>query len=171
VTVIVMNVVMRAIPNLAPLRRRRGVRRPFAIRRSLFIRHVDGGSSNIAELELTSLIGPIYNLAGYGVRLVASPCHANVLLLTGPLTRNMLAPAEAAFAAMPEPRYVVTLGDGATQLDPSAMTQSFRRSYAIVDLPAQMRDAVVAHVPGDPPEPQAVIDTLVSVARIRSRSR
>jgi Ni,Fe-hydrogenase III small subunit len=157
----------KSIPNLLPLRRRRGRRRRPGIRRSLFVRHVDGGSSNIIEAELASVVGAVHNLAGYGIRFVASPRHADVLLLTGPLTRNMLGPAWAAFEAMPEPRMVVTVGDD----DPEGLAAAFRRSYAAVDLPAAMSDAVVDHIPGDPPEPQMIIDVLVRVAKLRASRR
>lgn len=140
--------------------------------RSLFVRHVDGGSSNIAEAELVSLIGPAYNLAGYGIRFVSSPSHADVLLFTGPLTRNMLGPALAAFAVMPEPKAIVIVGDWAVPVleredaaNPRGLTAAFRHSYALVDLPEPMKDAVVAHAAGDPPEPGALIDALLLAAQ------
>lgn len=139
--------------------------------RSLFVRHVDGGSSNVAEAELVSLEGPVYNLAGYGICFVPSPSHADVLLFTGPLTRNMLGPALAAFNVMPEPKAIVTVGDWADlrsrDEDSTASCQlaaAFRNSYARVDLPEPMRNAVFAHAPGDPPEPHVVIEALLVAA-------
>jgi membrane-bound hydrogenase subunit mbhJ len=135
---------------------------------SLFVRHVDCGSSNAAEAELVSLLGPAYNLASYGINFVSSPSHADVLLLTGPLTRNMLGAALAAFAVMPEPRAIVTVGDWAAPLrsteDSAGQCQlaaAFRNSYALVDLPESMKDAVVAHAAGDPPEPHLIIEALL----------
>src|SRR5580658_331105 len=74
---------------------------------SFFVRHVDCGSSNVAEAELMSLVGPVYNLEGYGIRFVSSPSQADALLMTGPPTENMLGPALAAFAVMPEPKAIV----------------------------------------------------------------
>jgi len=129
-------------------------------RRSVFVRHVDGGSSNAVELELTSLTGPTYDLAQYGIRFVASPRHADVLLLTGPLTRNMLEPLRQAAAVMPEPRAIVTAGDFAGLLSDS---------YATVELPDELRRAVVAHVPGDPPEPWQLIEAVCALTRPAER--
>jgi Ni,Fe-hydrogenase III small subunit len=162
---------LRALPRLLiprPLYGERASSSP----RSLFVRHVDGGSSNVAETELIALTGPCYNLAGYGVRFVSSPSHADVLLLTGPLTRNMLGPALAAFAVMPEPKAIVTVGDWTTLPPPGAdgtarsqLAAAFHHSYALVELPDPMRRAVVAHAAGDPPEPQVVIDALLLAAQ------
>jgi Ni,Fe-hydrogenase III small subunit len=143
---------------------------PGAPRGSVFVRHVDGGSSNIVESELTALANPIYDLAQYGISLVASPSHADVLLLTGPLTRNMLGPVQAAFEVMPRPGAIVTVGDFADfdhrhpPEDPviSQLVRLLGGSYAIVDLPDELRRAIVAHVPGDPPDPAAVIRALLS---------
>jgi len=139
---------------------------------SLFVRHVDGGSSNAAEAELHSLLGPVYNITGHGIRFVSSPSHADVLLFTGPLTRNMLGPALAAFAVMPEPKAIVTVGDWAVRSpaddgDPSRrqLAMAFEHSYALVDLPDPMKSAVVAHAAGDPPEPHELIEALRLAAR------
>jgi membrane-bound hydrogenase subunit mbhJ len=143
--------------------------------RSLFVRHVDGGSSNVAEAELLSLEGPIYNLAGYGIRFVSSPSHADVLLFTGPLTRNMLGPALAAFAVLPEPKAIVTVGDWAEfppwdkeRASAWPLMTAFQNCYALVDLPDRIKAAVVAHAPGDPPEPPAIIEALLLAAKRRS---
>ncbi len=144
--------------------------------RSLFVRHVDGGSSNVAEAELHSLEGPVYNLAGYGIQFVPSPSHADILLFTGPLTRNMLGPVLAAFAVLPEPKAIVTVGDWADfpppNEDPDStcpLMRAFRNCYALVDLPEPMKAARVAHAPGDPPDPRAIIEALLVAAERRSR--
>jgi membrane-bound hydrogenase subunit mbhJ len=167
-----MTVGWRALPRLLMPGLLHGERVPRGSARSLFVRHVDGGSSNIAEAELISLVGPAYNVAGYGVRFVSSPSHADVLLFTGPLTRNMLGPARAAFAVMPDPKAIVTVGDWAVQLpvDTSEANEcelraAFRNSYALVELPDEMKNAVVAHAAGDPPEPAALIEALLLAAR------
>ena len=143
-----------------------------AVKTSIFIRHIDGGSSNVFESELAALTNPIYDLAQYGIHFVASPSHADVLLLTGPLTRNMLDPAREAFAVMPEPKSIVTIGDYAdvdrrhehTDRIVGELAYLFSCSYATTDLPEDMRRAVVAHVPGDPPEPKEIIQALLAVA-------
>lgn len=145
---------------------------------SLFVRHVDGGSSNVAEAELHSLVGPVYNLAGHGIRFVSSPSHADILLFTGPLTRNMLGPALAAFAVMPEPKAIVTAGDwaevphpGQGSRNPCRLTAAFCNSYALVDLPVIMKRAVLAHAAGDPPEPHVIIEAMLLAARRKSEPR
>lgn len=143
---------------------------PGARKGSIFVRQVDGGSSNIFESELAALTNPIYDLAQYGISLVASPSHADVLLLTGPLTRNMLGPVREAFAVMPEPRAIITVGDYAdfgrrhvpTDHVANQVARLLSGSYATVDLPEEMRLAIVAHVPGDPPEPHEVIQALLA---------
>ena len=78
---------------------------------SLAMRHVDCGSCNACEHELTATSGPHYDLARFGLSIVASPRHADVLLVTGALTTRMIEPLLAAYAAMPEPRLVAAIGD------------------------------------------------------------
>jgi Ni,Fe-hydrogenase III small subunit len=146
----------------------------------MFVRFVDGGSSNAIEAELASLTGPVYNLAGVGISIVAAPSHADLILLAGPLTRNMRAPLQAAFDVMPEPNAVVTTADWAdtqTPLDSDddsgrlELRTAFAESYAFVDLPLQIQDRVVAHVAGNPPTPRQLGQALVAVARGRARWR
>jgi Ni,Fe-hydrogenase III small subunit len=79
--------------------------------RSLAIRHVDAGSCNACEHELTATAAPQYDLQRFGLDIVASPRHADVLLVTGPVTKRMEGPLLAAYEAMPEPRRVAALGD------------------------------------------------------------
>ncbi len=79
--------------------------------RSLGIRHVDAGSCNGCELELQALQNPFYNIEGYGLYFVSSPRHADVLLVTGPVSRNMEQALKKAYEAMPNPKWVVALGD------------------------------------------------------------
>ncbi len=170
-----MSVGWRALPRLLIPDRLYGDRVITGTARSLFVRHVDGGSSNVAEAELISLTGPAYNLAAYGIRFVSSPSHADVLLLTGPLTRNMLGPALAAFAVMPE-KAIVTVGDWAAAglpqvagaVRPRQLEVMFQNSYALVELPDSMRHAVVAHAAGDPPEPCDIIEALMAAAQCKA---
>ena len=82
-----------------------------AVRGSLALRHIDAGSCNGCEHELTAAANPYYDLQQYGLNIVASPRHADVLLVTGALTTRMLPALRAAHAAMPEPRLVAALGD------------------------------------------------------------
>jgi Ni,Fe-hydrogenase III small subunit len=125
--------------------------------RSVTIRHVDGGSNNAAELEAAALFNPVYDLERFGFHLAASPRHADLMLLSGPLTRNMQAAVEAAFQAMPEPRRVVTLGDG---FGPHS---ALHGSYALVPLPEALLPAWIAHIPGDPPDPETIARVLLSL--------
>ena len=75
------------------------------------IRHVDAGSCNGCEVEIGAAFGPVYDAERYGARLVASPRHADALLVTGPVTRNMAEPLRRTFEAVPEPGLVVAVGD------------------------------------------------------------
>src|ERR1700746_2602575 len=79
--------------------------------RSLAIRQVDAGSCNGCELEIHALNNPYYNIEGLGIRFVASPRHADLLLVTGPVSRHMRVALERTYEAMPEPRLVVAVGD------------------------------------------------------------
>jgi membrane-bound hydrogenase subunit mbhJ len=127
-------------------------------KKSIFIRHLDGGSSNAPEMELTALTNPIYDLAQYGIRFVPSPRHADILLITGPLTWNMLGPAIAAFESMPGPRRIITMGDCASFVEPhSEKNCIFSDSYAVADLPQNMKESVVVHIAGSLPNPQDII--------------
>lgn len=133
-------------------------------KKSIFIRHLDGGSSNVPEMELVALTNPIYDLAQYGIEFVASPRHADVLLVTGPLTWNMLGPAQAAFDVMPEPKRIVTVGDCADFASLGGERGCLLTdSYATVGLPANMKEAIVAHVPGDPPSPTEILEVLLTL--------
>jgi Ni,Fe-hydrogenase III small subunit len=82
-----------------------------ALRGSARVRCVDAGSCNGCEIEIAAAFGPVYDAERYGARLVASPRHADVALVTGPVTRNMAEPLRRTVAAMAEPRIVVALGD------------------------------------------------------------
>jgi Ni,Fe-hydrogenase III small subunit len=79
--------------------------------RALCIRHVDAGSCNGCELEIHALNNPLYNLEGLGIRLVASPRHADLLLVTGPVSRHMEAALRRTYDATPDPKLVVAVGD------------------------------------------------------------
>src|SRR6266568_2841036 len=94
--------------------------------RSLAIREVDAGSCNACELEIHAINNPVYDVERFGIRFVASPRHADVLLVTGPVTRNMKVALERTYAATPDPKWVVAVGDCA------AGCGVFAESYATV---------------------------------------
>ncbi len=152
-----------------------------AVTGSIFIRHVDGGSSNIAESELTALTNPLYDISQYGISFVSAPSHADLMLLTGPVTRNMLGAVTAAFDMMPPPQTIITVGDHAeareqgeapdAESGATATSTLFRSSYATVDLPERMRAAIADHVPGDPPEPTAILNALLGEIERRRNSK
>jgi len=118
--------------------------------RSVAIREVDAGSCNGCELEISGLTGPVYDSERFGVHFVASPRHADLLLVTGPVTRNMAVPLRKTWEATPDPKVVVAVGDCARTCG------VFRDSYAIVG----SVDAVVpvdVFVDGCPPEPADIL--------------
>lgn len=124
--------------------------------RALRIRHVDAGSCNGCELEIQALGNPYYNLEGTGVAFVASPRHADVLLVTGPVSVNMEAALRRAYEAMPEPKWVIAVGDC------GACGGIFGSSYAC---PRRVADVVPvnASVVGCPPAPSAILKGLLEV--------
>ncbi len=124
-----------------------------ALHGSLQLRHVDAGSCNGCELEIHSAFGPVYDAERFGVRLVASPRHADALLVTGPVTKNMVGPLERTFAAMPEPRAVIALGDCARDCG------AFRGGYGVEGAVGDVLPVDV-HIAGCPPHPDAIIEAL-----------
>ncbi|HUZ80818.1 MAG TPA: hypothetical protein VMU73_01095 [Gaiellaceae bacterium] len=125
--------------------------------RSLAVRHVDAGSCNGCEHELTLASGPHYDLARFGFAFVASPRHADVLLVTGTVTTRMRAPLLAAYNAMPVPRRVVALGDCALGCGVLGVASELVGPVEDV-LPVDLR------VPGCPPTPAAIAAALVELA-------
>jgi Ni,Fe-hydrogenase III small subunit len=124
--------------------------------RSLAIREVDAGSCNGCELEIHALNNAFYDIERFGLRFVASPRHADVLLVTGPVTKNMREALERTYAATPEPRWVVAVGDCA--LDGGC----FAASYAVVGGVAAVIP-VDLHIPGCPPTPTALLQGLLAL--------
>jgi Ni,Fe-hydrogenase III small subunit len=124
-------------------------------RGALAIRHVDAGSCNGCELEIHALINPYYNLEGLGIHFVASPRHADLLLVTGPVSRHMEAALRRTYAAMPEPKLVVAVGDcGCTG-------GIFGESYASCGPIANVVPVDVA-VPGCPPTPMRLMQSILT---------
>jgi Ni,Fe-hydrogenase III small subunit len=124
--------------------------------RSLSIREVDAGSCNGCELEIHALANAYYDLERFGLRFVASPRHADVLLVTGPVTKNMRQALERTYAATPDPKWVVAAGDCA------ANCGVFAGSYAIVG-PVASVIPVDLHIPGCPPTPTALLKGLIAL--------
>jgi Ni,Fe-hydrogenase III small subunit len=124
--------------------------------RSLSIREVDAGSCNGCELEIHALNNPFYDLERFGLRFVASPRHADVLLVTGPVTANMREALERTYRATPDPKWVVAVGDCA------ANCGFFAGSYAVVGgvsavLPVDL------HIRGCPPSPLQLLRGLLAL--------
>lgn len=118
--------------------------------RALAIREVDAGSCNGCEIEITGLTGPVYDSERFGIHFVASPRHADMLLVTGPVTRNMEIPLLKTYEATPDPKLVVAVGDCAQTCG------VFRGSYAVAGSVDQVIPVDV-FVPGCPPEPAAIL--------------
>jgi Ni,Fe-hydrogenase III small subunit len=117
------------------------------------VRHVDCGSCNGCEVEVGAAFGPVYDADRYGARLVASPRHADVLLVTGVVTRNMLEPLRRTVEATPRPRVVLAVGD-------CALTGGvFTDGYGVVGAVDDVVPVDIA-VPGCPPEPDAIVAAL-----------
>src|SRR5215217_4727252 len=126
--------------------------------RALTIREVDPGSCNGCELEIHALDNPYYNLEGLGIRFVASPRHADLLLVTGPVARNMEVALKRTLEAMPEPKLVVAIGDcGCTG-------GIFGEGYASCGKVANVIPVDVA-VPGCPPPPLEILRGILTAVR------
>ncbi|MHB9116887.1 MAG: NADH-quinone oxidoreductase subunit B family protein [Burkholderiales bacterium] len=123
--------------------------------RALAIRHVDAGSCNGCELEIHSLNGPYYNIEGLGLQFVASPRHADLLLVTGPVSRHMEQALRRTFDAIPDPKRVVALGDCAGD------GGLFGESYACCGRISNVIPVDVI-VPGCPPTPLAIMRGLLA---------
>jgi Ni,Fe-hydrogenase III small subunit len=124
--------------------------------RSLAIREVDAGSCNGCELEIHALNNAFYDLERVGIRFVASPRHADVLLVTGPVTRNMREALERTYNATPDPKWVVAVGD--CGFDGGC----FAGSYAVLGGVSQVVP-VDLHIRGCPPAPGALLAGLIAL--------
>jgi Ni,Fe-hydrogenase III small subunit len=124
--------------------------------RSLAIREIDAGSCNGCELEIHALNNAFYDLERFGLRFVASPRHADLLLVTGPVTKNMREALERTYAATPDPKWVVAAGDCAGNCG------VFAGSYACVG-PVSSVIPVDLHIAGCPPSPIALLKGLIAL--------
>lgn len=126
---------------------------------SLAIREVDAGSTNAEEQEATALANAYYDCERFGIHFVASPRHADMLLVTGPVSRNMAFALRKTFEAMPTPNIVVAVGDDA--IDGGI----FKGSYAVLDgvhtvIPVNFQ------IPGNPPSPRVILSSLLKILEI-----
>ena len=126
--------------------------------RALTIRQVDAGSCNGCELEIHALNNPYYNLEGYGIKFVASPRHADMLLVTGPVTKNMENALKVAYDCTPDPKLVVAVGDcGCTG---GVFGASYASCGAVENvIPVDVR------VPGCPPAPVTLLRGILAAIR------
>lgn len=126
--------------------------------KSLHIREVDTGSCGACESEIISANNPIYDISRFGVNFVASPRHADALLVTGPVSKNMEIALKKTYDAMPEPKFVITCGDCA--LDGGIFKGSHYVEGAVKSIVP-----VVLHIPGCPPSPLTIIQRLLAFLR------
>ncbi|MBY3222273.1 NADH-quinone oxidoreductase subunit B family protein [Rhizobium laguerreae] len=124
--------------------------------RSLSIRAVDAGSCNGCELEMHALSNAFYDIERFGLRFVASPRHADVLVVTGPVTRNMVQALERTYIATPDPKWVVALGDCGRD------GGCFAGSYAVLGGVSKVVP-VDLHIPGCPPSPMDILKGLLGL--------
>jgi Ni,Fe-hydrogenase III small subunit len=130
------------------------------LQRALNVRQIDAGSCNGCEAEIAALTNPFYDLERFGIHFVASPKHADMLLVTGPVTRNMADAVKAAYEAVPAPKLVVAVGAC------GCSSGIFAGSYGIVGAV----DAVIpvdGYIPGCPPTPAMLVSGILEVLRRR----
>ena len=126
--------------------------------RALTIRHVDAGSCNACELEAHALMNPYYNIEGLGIKFVASPRHADALLVTGPVTKHMAIALDRTYTATPEPKLVIAAGDCACGRG------IFGESYATMGGVDKVVPVDVV-IPGCPPSPTALLQGILAAIR------
>ena len=129
---------------------------PTGVAGSLQVRHVDAGSCNGCEVEISGAFGPVYDAERFGARLVASPRHADALLVTGVVTRNMAQPLRNTLEATPAPRVVIACGDCALNRG------VFADAYGVVGAVGEVIPVDV-EIPGCPPTPTQIVAALRSV--------
>ena len=125
--------------------------------RSLSIREVDAGSCNGCELEIHALNNAVYDVERFGIKFAASPRHADVLLVTGPVSHNMKVALERTYAATPDPKWVVAVGDCACGCG------VFEGRYAVVGGGVETVIPVDLHITGCPPRPIDLLKGLIAL--------
>ncbi len=129
--------------------------------RALCIREIDAGSCNACELELNAVGNPIYNIEGLGIKFVASPRHADMLMITGPVTKNMEAAVMYAYNATPDPKLVVAVGECA------CTGGIFGESYATCGRLSNILPVDVS-IPGCPPKPVDILRGVLTAITTRT---
>jgi Ni,Fe-hydrogenase III small subunit len=127
--------------------------------RALTIRHIDAGSCNGCELEIHALANPYYNIEGLGIRFVASPRHADLLLVTGPVSKHMVIALKRTYDATPDPKLVVAVGDC------GCGGGIFGESYASLGRVSNVIPVDVA-IPGCPPAPVALLQGILAAVSV-----
>lgn len=122
-------------------------------RQSLAIREVDTGSCNACEMEMNALLNPVYDAERFGIHVAASPRHADALVVTGPVTVNMERALKDVHKQTPDPKIVIALGDCAINCG------MFKGSYAVTG-PVERHIPVDIRIPGCPPRPAEILETL-----------
>lgn len=125
-----------------------------ALSKSMLIRHLDVGSSNAEEAELLALSCPTYDLTRFGLDFTASPRHADILTVSGPVTRHLKIAMEKTYNAMPSPKIVIALGDGACN------GSIYDKTYACLGKVADFLPVDIC-IPGDPPTPIQILQGLL----------
>lgn len=126
--------------------------------RSFHIREVDTGSCGACESEIIATTNPLYDIQRFGIDFVASPRHADALLVTGPVSKNMLCALKKTYEAVPEPKFVITLGNCA--LDGGIFKDAYYVEAGVRDiLPLSL------HIPGCPPSPTDIMKSLLTFLR------
>jgi len=133
--------------------------KPF--KRSLTIREVDTGSCNACEMEMNALANPVYDIERFGVHIAASPRHADALVVTGPVTVNMVQALKDVYEQTPDPKIVIALGDCAINCG------MFKGSYAVTG-PVERHIPVNVRIPGCPPRPAEILKVL---SKLRARQQ
>ncbi|MBU6460021.1 MAG: NADH-quinone oxidoreductase subunit NuoB [Proteobacteria bacterium] len=128
--------------------------------RSLAIRHIDTGSCNACELEIHALNNPYYNLEGLGIHFVASPRHADMLLVTGPVSRHMEVALRRTYEAIPDPKLVVSIGDC------SFSEGLFKKNYATIGSVSEVIPVDI-FIPGCPPDPRRIMTAIFAAIQIK----
>jgi Ni,Fe-hydrogenase III small subunit len=127
--------------------------------RALTIRHIDAGSCNGCELEIHALANPYYNIEGLGIRFVASPRHADLLLVTGPVSKHMAIALKRTYDATPDPKLVVAVGDC------GCSGGIFGESYASLGRVSNVIPVDVA-IPGCPPAPVTLLQGILAAITV-----